>query len=192
MPTVQDAVTLIRQAMNRIDSGEDKEIFREVVRNAPGPSAPIIHPINNGFVEFYQYVSLSVADRNLHVKAAQRVSDDRVERLEMFNNIVSTVHKLANHYDIYIGRTFIKKGQESKGFSNRFKSHRQNMGVKYGRALFNVSRDSVRKNEELAIILVDIWNQIGALCCNNKVLLSNGPLNKNSRQLIYICLCEKG
>lgn len=122
-----------------------------------------------------------------HARNAKRYRS----REAMFSDIVSTVHKLAPNFHVYLGRTYFREGKEHMGPKARFSHHWSKRGMEYGRVFARVSRDSIIADEELAIALVDFWDSVGALCCNNTCMLSSGSLSKDETQLIYLCVREK-
>ncbi len=109
----------------------------------------------------------------------------------MFGDIVSTVHKLAPSFHVYLGRTYFRVGYEHLGPRARFNHHWSKRDMEYGRVFAKVSRESIIADEELAIALVNFWDSVGALCCNNTCMLSSGSLSKDETQLIYLCVREK-
>ncbi len=181
-----DAVKLAAEDIKDIPS--ERRIFLAVVGNEPGPGAPVVNPLRNGFVRLDEISSENLREL---VENTDRISDIR-KRKEYFQAIISMVHKLAPNFEVYIGRTYIRETREEKGLRERFTSHyNSNKKMIYGRPIFAIKRDYIENTERLAIRLVKIWHDTGILCCNNTVLSNIGRLSEDEWQLIYICIKAK-
>ena len=179
------ALAAIKDALKNIQTEDDKKIFKKVVGNEPGPGAPIVNPENNGFYSLDNLATKELLQQ--HVIGAVPVGN----REEMFQNIISLVHRLAPNFSVYVGRTFYRKNEEHLGPYQRWREHKNKKGMHFGKVLFSVPRNDIERSETVANSLVKVWQKVGALCCNNTVMLSNGKLSNDNLQVIYICIKPK-
>lgn len=192
-----DAVRLLRTALSRIPEEEDRLIFRSVITSKPGPGRAIQNPQSHGFVSLSAAITDSTLLRSHTLSAPNYASN----RLEMFSSIITIIHRLGPNFSMYLGRTFLRPGQEHLGPRARFRSHMLSKDMSYGRVLARVPRDRVCRDEELGMRLVEVWDAVGSLCCNKDVFsgrllgnssrLSSGTRSYDLEQVIYLCLSKR-
>lgn len=119
-------------------------------------------------------------------------TDSPAERDRLFDELVNLVHKLSHHFDVYIGRTYLRKGREHRGPQARWGDHRRTRFMTWGRVICRIRRQRIKRDEAFSIALVKLWGRLTKLCCNNDVMLSSGRVTQDPWQLVYICLREKG
>lgn len=159
----------------------DREMFFRLARNQPGPGSPIIDPLRHGFALL----------RNL---AADKVLwsldqvDGRMTRESAFERTISLVHKLAPNFRIYIGRTFVRQGDEHRGLMSRWTSHANSKNMTHARVLGLSHHDMVDRDELLAIRLVRLWSDFNMLCCNNDVVDKTPSKAEDTWHALYICI----
>ena len=164
---------------------EDRKLFFTLARNNPGASAPVKFPTRNGFLDLK---ACSHAEIVGHVKDVPVVG-----RFDMFNEVIGIVHRCSHQFAVYIGRTFLRTGEEWRGPKSRWKPEKH----QFGRVLFKVPLSRIRRDETLGIALLGFWSEVRtadgkpALCCYNKALGDNGPLSADPHQLVYLCLSRE-
>ena len=170
---------------------KERPLFFRLARNIRRRSLPKIQaPLRHGFVS----IDDAIADREMvrdHVRAAPFAGVRRETRLQ---EVIDIVHACSANYDVYIGRTYVRPGQEHRGPAARWRDHKTNpkRKARFARVLFRCDRDDIGRNEALAVALIKTWDAHGALCCNNSALPgARQKLSRDRVQLIYLCLTPK-
>jgi len=144
---------------------KERPLFFRLARNIRRRSLPKIQaPLRHGFVS----IDDAIADREMvrdHVRAAPFAGVRRETRLQ---EVIDIVHACSANYDVYIGRTYVRPGQEHRGPAARWRDHKTNpkRKARFARVLFRCDRDDIGRNEALAVALIKTWDAHGALCCN--------------------------
>lgn len=161
----------------------DRDLFFKLARNRPGPGASIQSPENTGFT------LISETDAEA-IRASVFAAQYYENRERMFQDIIEAVHRLAPNFRIYIGRTYVRKDNEHLGPKQRWTDHYNNKNMRYAKILARVPRTRIEKDEALAIVLIQVWEEYEVLCCNNDAVHA-GPLSDDKEQAIYMCLAPK-
>lgn len=159
----------------------DRALFYRLARNRPGPGRPITSPDDNGFV------SLRNLDEALVAEALDSL-DGRSTRESAFEHAIALTHRMSANFRVYVGRTFVRRGDEARGLLQRWGSHRDQKRMTHGIVLAVAHRDQVEDDEALAIGLVKLWEEFGMLCCNNDVLHRTPTKAEDPTHVVYMCV----
>ena len=172
---------------------EERKLFLGCVGGyqTNGRGRPISSPGANGFVWLDDILEHLPEEVNDQLTDMVKVTKKYRTRESMFEDVIELVHKLSYNFKVYLGRTYLRKGSEWKGPRNRFINHLRKRRMEWGKTLAIVPRESIIRDEEMAISLVECWSRIKLLCCNNNVMLSSGNISRDPLQLIYICAKAK-